>query len=255
MYTYYNEHTKNFLDQKLEQLNPKEYIKSDPISVVREMAEKPNAKTEDIEICAIWTAAMSWGESSATINAAHKLMDLCEWNPSYYVKVGEFYDIPDEQQIYRTIKGKGFKAINHNLRTTYNKIKCVADYASLNKQTAPQLLADISETLSPIRIGSPERNSSCKRINQLLRWMVRKDEIDLGLWASPFCNKSDLFAVVDRETIRNASLHNLVSHTNETWNTVLELTFVYKNWDCIDPLKYDLVKQELTLLINKFQQK
>ncbi len=36
---------------------------------------------------------------------------------------------------------------------------------------------------------SPERGSSCKRMNLFLRWMVRSGDIDFGIWKGISANR------------------------------------------------------------------
>lgn len=224
-----------------EELNAQEFIANDPIQIVHEMANRPDATVADIEICAIWTAMLAWGRRDQIINNARHLMETCNWQPADFVRTGDFYDIPDDANVHRTIKGAQFKAVNHNLRATYNKVPSVADYAKANKQTVNDLIVDLSESLQPAKLGSPARNSSCKRINMLLRWMVRKDDVDLGLWQSPDMRPSELYAVMDVHVAEQAQKMGLISYPKESWKAVIELTNVYRSWDAADPLKYDFV--------------
>lgn len=222
-------------------LKAEEYIASNPIKVVREMAEKPNATIADIEICAMWTAAVVWGDNKGAVKYATRLMELCEWNPAEYVKLGEFYDLSDDMTVCRAIKGKQFKEANHSLRMTYNKVSSVADYARQHKQTVSDLMVDLSQSLAPFNFGTPAKNAACKRTNLLLRWMVRKDDIDLGIWGTQWANKSDLFAVLDKKAALTAERLGFITHSRSSWLSVLELTETYKSWNRVDPLKYDLV--------------
>lgn len=239
---------KEQMDRAYNQLNAKSFIERDPIQIIHKMAARPNATMADVEICAIWTALISWGQPEHIIKYAERLMDMCDWQPADYVRLGDFYDLKDTMNVYRTIKGKQFKYVNHNLRITYNKVSSIADYAAANHQTVNDLIIDLSESLQPARLGSPSRNSSCKRINTLLRWMVRKDDIDLGFWQTPDIKPADLYAIMDVNVARQAERMGLISYAKDSWKAVLELTHVYRSWDQEDPLKYDLV-----LMTNDFR--
>ena len=232
---------KEQMNLAFENFNAKEFIANDPIQVVREMAEKPDASVADIEICAIWTSMVAWGRRDQIIGNARQLMDMCDWKPADFVRLGEFYDLSDDINIHRTIKGSQFKAINHNLRATYNKVSSVAEYIAKNHQNINDVIKDLSESLQPARLGSPGRNSACKRINMLLRWMVRKDDVDLGIWATENMKPSDLYAIMDVHVAQQAQKMGLISYPKESWRAVIELTNVYRSWDTNDPLKYDFV--------------
>lgn len=239
---------KEQMNEAFANLNAKEFIANDPIQIVHEMAARPNATIADIEICAIWTAMLAWGRRDQIISNAKQLMEVCHWQPADFVRLGDFYDLSDDMNIHRTIKGKQFKAVNHNLRATYNKVPSVADYLKMNSSSVAELITDLSESLQPARLGSISRNSACKRINMLLRWMVRKDDIDFGLWAKGSIQPSELYAIMDIHVAQQAQKMGLISYPKESWKAVLELTHVYRSWDAADPLKYDFV-----LMTNDFR--
>ena len=239
---------KEQMNEAFANLNAKEFIANDPIQIVHEMAARPNATIADIEICAIWTAMLAWGRRDQIISNTKQLMEVCHWQPADFVRLGDFYDLSDDMNIHRTIKGKQFKAVNHNLRATYNKVPSVADYLKMNSSSVAGLITDLSESLQPARLGSISRNSACKRINMLLRWMVRKDDIDFGLWAKGSIQPSELYAIMDIHVAQQAQKMGLISYPKESWKAVLELTHVYRSWDAADPLKYDFV-----LMTNDFR--
>ena len=81
----------------------------------------------------------------------------------------------------------------------------------------------------------------------LLRWMVRKDDIDLGLWRTLLITPANLYAVLDTHVAQQARQMGLITVSRESWNAVLELTDVYRSWDFEDPLKYDMVLMRLHL--------
>jgi len=232
---------KQQMDSAFNKLDTQRFVAGDPIQVVHKMAENKNASVADIEICAIWTSLVTWGRCDQIIANAYKLMEICDWHPADFVRTGDFYDLPDDMNIHRTIKGKQFKAVNHNLRVTYNNVNSVADYIKRKHQTANDVIRDLSESLQPARLGSPSRNSACKRINMLMRWMVRKDNVDLGIWNTQDLKPSGLYAIMDVHVAQQAKKMGLISYPKESWKAVLELTNVYRSWDINDPLKYDFV--------------
>ena len=243
--------TKILLEEALEKLDAKAYIQSDPIKVVRKMyTEQPNSTLPDVELCAMFTMLVGWGEKSSMIIAANRLMDMCHWEPAEYIKYGEFYDIPDDKQIYRTINGKMFKAACHTLRQFYRQHDSVANCIKTNVQSAnfEDLFYALCKWFEPARLGSPERDSACKRLCMLLRWMVREDKIDLGLWKAPLITPADLYAILDTKVCQQAKRLNLISYPRQSWRAVRELTYAYRFWDSKDPLKYDLVLNSYNII-------
>src|SRR5690606_15119405 len=58
----------------------------------------------------------------------------------------------------------------------------------------------------------PELGSACKRINLFLRWMIRKDELDFGIWNEIPPNK--LIIPVDTHIARICKSLNLTNKKN-----------------------------------------
>lgn len=232
---------KQQLDKDWMTFDKRQFIQNDPIKVVHTMVQKKDATMADIEQCAIITALLAWGQKQFVIRNATQFMEKCNWKPSEFIKFGDFYDIPDDAAIYRTIKGKRLKAALHNLRMYYTNHESLQKVIHDNPETATfdDLFDTLCKLLEPARLGSPERNSACKRINMLMRWMVRKDEIDFGFWQAKHIQPCNLFAIMDVQTIQKAQRLGLITHYQESWNAVEELTDIYRSWDVTDPLKYD----------------
>ncbi len=85
--------------------------------------------------------------------------------------------------------------------------------------------------------SNPKNNSTCKRMNLFLRWMVRHDEIDIGLWKEVHTSK--LIMPVDTHIARISKKLKLVKRKSIDLKFALELTEKMKKFDPIDPVKYD----------------
>lgn len=83
----------------------------------------------------------------------------------------------------------------------------------------------------------PEKGSACKRMNLFLRWMVRKDELDFGLWKD--ISTSQLIIPVDTHIARISRDLKLTNRKNADWKMAEEVTGKLKRFDPIDPVKYD----------------
>ena len=82
-----------------------------------------------------------------------------------------------------------------------------------------------------------KNGSTCKRLNLFLRWMVRKDEIDPGIWNS--IDKSKLIMPVDTHIYRISRKLKLIRRKTCDMRYALELTKKLKQFDPEDPVKYD----------------
>ena len=88
-------------------------------------------------------------------------------------------------------------------------------------------------------IASPEKHSSCKRINMFLRWMVRNDGngVDFGLWRR--IPMAQLICPLDLHVARVAKKLGLLKRKQSDWMAALELTQQLALLDPDDPTKYD----------------
>lgn len=84
---------------------------------------------------------------------------------------------------------------------------------------------------------SPDSGSACKRMNLFLRWMVRKDELDFGLWNEIPANQ--LVIPVDTHVARVCKQLKLTEKINVNWAMAEEITSNLKKFDPSDPVKYD----------------
>jgi uncharacterized protein (TIGR02757 family) len=89
-------------------------------------------------------------------------------------------------------------------------------------------------------IGKPPTckiNSPYKRWHMYLRWMVRHDNLDMGLWTS--INKKDLLVPLDTHTFKVGQKLGLIKRKSYDFKAVLELTKSFREIDLEDPVKFD----------------
>ncbi len=85
----------------------------------------------------------------------------------------------------------------------------------------------------------PRKNfkSPYKRWNMYLRWMVRKDSLDMGLWED--VDKKDLLIPLDTHTFNISLKLGLLKRKTYDFKAVVELTETLKRFDPFDPVRYD----------------
>jgi uncharacterized protein (TIGR02757 family) len=76
-----------------------------------------------------------------------------------------------------------------------------------------------------------------KRWMMFLRWMVRKDNIDMGLWKG--IDRADLIMPLDTHTFKVSQKLGLLKRKTYDLQAAIELTQTLKGFDKTDPLKYD----------------
>jgi len=86
-------------------------------------------------------------------------------------------------------------------------------------------------------LPDPAKGSACKRMNLFLRWMIRKDDLDFGLWNE--IPPSKLVIPVDTHVSKICKELKLTRRKNESWIMAEEITEKLKKFDPHDPVKYD----------------
>jgi uncharacterized protein (TIGR02757 family) len=94
------------------------------------------------------------------------------------------------------------------------------------------------------------RKSPCKRLFMYFRWMVRKDNIDLGLW--DFISPQDLIIPLDTHIFRVANELALTSKRTASLRTAIEITDNLKRYSKDDPVKYDWGLSHIGIIKNNF---
>lgn len=235
---------KKFLDSKVEEYNKPAFIKDDPISIPHLFTQK-----QDIEIAGFFAAVFAWGNRTTIINKSKELMQFMNMQP---------YQFCMDTNLQRLKKLLDFKHRTFNATDVLYFIDFLHHHYSNNEslETAFTKRGDTIEQMltgfhhyffsladSPRRtrkhIASPGKNSTCKRLNMFLRWMVRNDDkgVDFGIWEN--IQPSQLICPVDLHVARVAKRFNLLQRKQIDWQAAIELTDYLKKLDADDPVKYD----------------
>jgi uncharacterized protein (TIGR02757 family) len=83
----------------------------------------------------------------------------------------------------------------------------------------------------------PSGGSACKRLNLYLRWMVRRDAVDLGVWTR--VSPSRLIVPLDTHVIRLGRCLRLTRYGSPGWKMAAEITASLRAVDPGDPVRFD----------------
>ncbi|HYM95174.1 MAG TPA: TIGR02757 family protein [Chitinophagaceae bacterium] len=239
---------KKFLNKKVDEYNQPSFIKNDPVSVPRLFTKK-----QDIEIAGFFAAIFAWGNRTTIIRKTKELMQLMDMSPHDFClqhtdndlkKLSSFkhrtFNSTDLLYFIEFFKTHYLK--NNSLETAFTK------WMSKKDKTVEHGLIGFhhyffSLEYVPSRtkkhIATPEKNSTCKRLNMFLRWMVRKDNngVDFGIWKD--ISPSQLICPIDLHVARVAKKLGLLKQKSINWNAATELTTYLRTLDKNDPVKYD----------------
>ena len=236
---------KEFLDEKVDTYNRKQFIDSDPIQIPHQFTAK-----EDIEIAGFFTASIAWGNRNMIIKNAHRLLELMG-NAPYDFVLDHSPAALDRLSAFthRTFNGtdlsyfvKGLQNIYLNHHGLENLFARYAQEANL-QESIHHFKRHFFELEHPSRttkhVADPLKGSAAKRINMFLRWMVRKDnrQVDFGIWNS--LKPSQLSCPLDVHSGKVARKLGLLTRKQNDARAVQELDTALRLLDPKDPVKYD----------------
>lgn len=257
---------KSFLDAKVAQYNRPEFIENDPIIIPHQFTLK-----QDIEIMGFWAATLAWGQRVTIIRKCRELIALMDDAPYDFIIN---HQEPDLKKLL-SFKHRTFNDIDtlyfiSFFRQHYEKFDSLEDaFLPPGPLKGEQDAAPLPTSATPLEggggsaeamlnhfrtyffslpdfphrtkkhVSSPSQKSTCKRLNMFLRWMVRKDEagVDFGIWNR--ISPSDLICPCDLHVDRVARKLKLITRKQTDWQTALELTEHLRQFDPLDPVKYD----------------
>ncbi|MFN4245553.1 MAG: TIGR02757 family protein [Brevinematia bacterium] len=245
---------KEYLDKLYEKYCVPEFIKSDPIQFVYVFDDNMNK-----EISGFLASVMSQGKRKNIISKTKELIfDVMGGDPLNYILKFDFQRIGKLEGFsyfsYRNITGLQLAYIINSLKYVLNKWGSLKNlfYEMYKKNSwymnikfalidvvyemfswSNKIPSDVSSL-----VPNPSRGSACKRLNMFLRWMVRKDKVDTGLW-NDIIPTSKLVIPLDFHVSKISRELNLTKRSQDDWITAEEITEKLKVFDPNDPVKYD----------------
>jgi uncharacterized protein (TIGR02757 family) len=83
----------------------------------------------------------------------------------------------------------------------------------------------------------PSSGSACKRLNLFLRWVVRRDAVDPGIWT--VVRPAQLIVPLDTHVIRVGRCLGLTKYRNPGWRMAADITASLRRIDPDDPVRFD----------------
>lgn len=239
---------KDFLDQKVEQYNQPGFIELDPVSIPHRFT-----KEQDIEIAGFFAATLAWGQRRTIIQKCNELLELMDNSPHDFVLHHTDEDLKSLLKFkYRTFNDLDllyfvrFFSWYYKRNSSLEAAFCVGLEGEMTSMKTllgnfHQMFFELPDAPQRTKkhVATPERNSACKRLNMFLRWMVRKDEkgVDFGIWQK--IKPAQLICPCDLHVDRVARKLGLIQRRQTDWLTAVELTERLREFDPIDPVKYD----------------
>jgi uncharacterized protein (TIGR02757 family) len=246
------------LSQRLDRLYHdynREESASDPVNLVRPFADRA-----DREIAGFCAAALAFGRVASVMNSITTLFRIMGPRPAAFVRDFDPSGAHRELRgmVHRWTRGADLVALLWILRQMLDSHGSVesfllAGYSDADEDIGPALDSFSRRALAldlrraygkvPKRPGvcyffpRPSAGSACKRLNLYVRWMVRRDEVDLGVWTG--VPSSKLVVPLDTHIIRLGRCLRLTRYTSPGWRMAADITASLRQLDPADPVRFD----------------
>ena len=228
---------------------------SDPVHIVRRFPDPA-----DREIVGFCAAGLAFGRVASVLNSIEALLRIMGSRPAAYVR--QFDPRTDraalEPLVHRWIRGRDLAALVLVMQRMLRDSGTIEEFFVAGDDSASPDISGAIDAFSkraldmdlrpaygrvPNRAGvcyffpRPSAGSACKRLNLYLRWMVRKDAIDLGVWKR--VSPARLVVPLDTHVIRLGRCLRLTRYKSPGWKMAAEITAALRALNPADPVRYD----------------
>jgi len=228
---------------------------TDPVQIVRRWPQP-----EDREVVGFCAASLAFGRVASVLRSVERLLSLMGGEPAAYVRrfdprrdAAAFVNVG-----HRWTRGPDLVALLWIMRQMIDRLGSIEGFFlegydpaakdiehALDSFSTRALALDLKAAYGrvPRRPGvcyffpRPSAGSACKRLNLYLRWMVRRDALDLGVWTR--VSPAKLVVPLDTHVIRVGRCLRLTDRVSPGWPMVRDITASLRRLDAEDPVKYD----------------
>ena len=237
---------------------------TDPIQIVRRYT-----RPDDREVVGFVAAALAFGRVTSVLQSIERVLAVMGRRPAVFVQ--QFEPRRDAAAfdgiVHRWTRETDIVAlvwVMHQMIATAGSIEgffvrgfdgaCADVQSALDSFSTRALSLDLRAAYGrlPRRPGvcyffpRPSAGSACKRLNLFLRWMVRNDALDLGVWSR--VPAARLVVPLDTHVIRVGRCLKLTTYTSPGWRMARDITASLRVLDPEDPVKYDFALCHLGMM-------
>jgi uncharacterized protein (TIGR02757 family) len=239
---------------------------TDPIQIVRRFS-----RADDREVVGFCASALAFGRVASVLQSIERVLAIMGPSPAEYVRrFDPARDAPAFGDfVHRWIRGADVAALIWILRQMIDRRESIEGYflegddpaavdveAALDSFSTRALALDLTAVYGPSRpsprrgvcyfFPRPSAGSGCKRLNLFMRWMVRRDALDLGVWTR--VSPARLIVPLDTHVIRVGRCLRLTAYASPGWRMARDITASLRALDAEDPVKYDFALCHLGMM-------
>jgi uncharacterized protein (TIGR02757 family) len=204
----------------------------------------------DREVVALIAASLAYGNVKAIAGGIAQALTPMQPRPAAYLHRTRPREIQRDYRSfrYRVTSGQTLAGLLVGARALLGR------YGSLGEAFAVQLRPDDQTILPGLGrfvdeltdaaglpldhlLAHPDRGSACKRLNLMLRWLVRCDAVDPGGWSG--VSQAKLIVPLDTHMHQVALRLGWTTRRGATLTTAVQVTNALRGFAPDDPLKYD----------------
>lgn len=250
---------KAFLDDLAARYKTTAFIASDPIQIPHRFNDDPKA----CELVAFITAMMAYGRRDLIIAAVSNMLARMDNDPVAFVE--SFRPDRDGKAfkgfVYRFYKGPDLAFLIERLQAAYRHYGSLEAVFIENsgknlKDSVDGFVGALLEGRSPAGYGQkfmfarPAGGGPCKRMNMVLRWLVRQDEpggrVDFGLWQRAL-TPAELIIPLDTHVLQMNRQFGFSKRQTASWQMAEEITEALRRYCPEDPVRYDFALMGFSL--------
>ena len=243
---------KNVLEKLYDRYNHREFIKPDPLQFVYHYSNP-----QDMEIAALLAAELAYGRVQQIQKSLTNLLERMGAGTFEFVLN---FDKQKRRKLknfkHRFTSGDALSDLLELLKKVLNLYGSIQEFfvqgcnpgdkniiAALSKfcDSLLDMYAKTHNRPAPRQLSyllpRPAADSPCKRLNLFLRWMVRDDEVDTGLWKG--IDKTKLIVPVDVHMGRLCRILGFHDRKVISLSTAVKITECFSEIEPADPVKYD----------------
>ncbi|MCR4822228.1 MAG: TIGR02757 family protein [Treponema sp.] len=207
------------------------------------------SKVAEAEAVAFIAANLAFGRRDQILSHVELILSQCKSSPLDWILSKKYLDFFPENKIsfYRMYTNADMRLFFEGLRKILESSESIGDF--FKKKWEKESLKEgrdkiylhqvISSAFSPDCALLPHsKSSAAKKVNMLLRWMVRDNSpVDLGLWK--WFDKKNLLMPLDTHVMQQSVELGLIQSKSANLKTALELTKKVAGIFPDDPVKAD----------------
>jgi len=227
---------------------------TDPIELVRSYVSR-----DDREIAGFIASALAFGNVRAVMASIRDVLDRMGASPAAFVRSFTPESSAFDGFVHRWTRARDVAALAWVLRQMLDRSGSIEGFflegddpaspdvaVGLESFSRRALALDVTpfygrerQPATGVRyfFSRPSSGGACKRLNLFLRWMVRRDAVDLAVWSGVAASR--LVVPLDTHVIRLGQCLGLTRYRSPGWRMASDITARLREMDPQDPVRFD----------------